>query len=146
MRPRWCSNCQEVDYLALFGSALLAATILPFASELPLALLVRQHNQIALPVVVATVGNFLGACTTYFLAKSTLPNLLKGTRRRTRIALELVRRYGPPALLLSWVPLAGDAIVVVAGASDMRFTPFAAWTVVGKAARYLVVAWLALRG
>ena len=134
-----------MDYLALFGSALLAATILPFASEVPLALLVRQHNQIALPVAVATVGNFLGACTTYFLAKSTLPNLLNRTRRRTRLALELVRCYGPPALLLSWVPLAGDAIVVVAGASGMRFMPFGAWTLLGKAARYLVVAWLALR-
>jgi hypothetical protein len=36
-----------VDYLALFASALVTATILPFASEVPLALLVRQHDQIA---------------------------------------------------------------------------------------------------
>ena len=135
-----------MDYLALFGSALLAATILPFASEVPLALLVRQHDQIAVPVAVATTGNVLGACTTYFLARSTLPKVLAAARPRTRVALRLVQRYGPPALLLSWVPLAGDAIVVVAGASGMRFTAFAAWTIVGKASRYLVVAWLALRG
>jgi membrane protein YqaA with SNARE-associated domain len=135
-----------LDYFALFASALLAATILPFASEVPLAVMVRQHDQFALPVAVATAGNFLGACTTYVLARSTLPHLLKRTSRRTRVALELVQRYGPPALVLSWVPLAGDAIVVVAGASGMRFTPFAVWTVLGKAARYVVVAWLVLRG
>ena len=134
-----------MDYFALFASAFLAATILPLASEVPLALVVRQHDQFAGPVAVATVGNFLGACTTYFLARSTLPHLLKRTSRRTTAALALVRRYGPAALLLSWVPLAGDAIVVVAGASGMRFMPFAVWTVLGKAVCYAVVASLVLR-
>jgi membrane protein YqaA with SNARE-associated domain len=52
----------------------------------------------------------------------------------------LVRRYGAPALLLSWVPLLGDAIVAAAGAARMRFLPFSLWTLAGKAARYTVLA------
>ena len=60
-----------MDYVALFASAFLAATILPLASEVPLAILVRKHEAIGMLVVVATAGNFLGACTTYFLAKAT---------------------------------------------------------------------------
>ncbi len=55
--------------------------------------------------------------------------------------MEIVARYGAPALLLSWVPLIGDAIVAAAGLARMRWWPFAGWTVVGKAARYLLVAW-----
>ena len=134
-----------MDYFALFASAFLAATILPLASEVPLAILVRKHDGIALLVIVATAGNFLGACTTYLLARATVPRLLDRAKPRTRRAMNLLQRYGPPALLLSWVPLIGDAIVALAGGTKVRFTPFAAWTLVGKAVRYVFVAWLALR-
>ena len=134
-----------MDYFALFVSAFLAATILPLASEVPLALLVRKHEAIGLLVIVATAGNFSGACTTYLLARATVPRLLDQATPRTRRAMSLLQRYGAPALLLSWVPLIGDAIVALAGATRVPFTPFAAWTVAGKAARYVFVAWLALR-
>ena len=133
-----------MDYLALFTSAFLAATILPLASEVPLVLLVRRHEQFAMLVTVATAGNFLGACTTYLMARATLPRLLHQEKPRTRRAILLLQRYGPPALLLSWVPLIGDVIVAMAGATQVRFVPFATWTVVGKALRYAVVAWIAL--
>ena len=129
----------------MFVSAFLAATILPLASEVPLAILVRQHDAMAVLVTVATAGNFLGACTTYLLARATLPKLLAQGKPRTRRAMSLLHRYGAPALLLSWVPLVGDAIVALAGATKVRFAPFAVWTVAGKAARYTFVAWLALR-
>ena len=132
-----------MDYVALFTSAFLAATILPFASEVPLAILVRKHESVGILVLVATAGNFLGACTTYFLARATLPRLLHEPKPQTIRALKVLRRHGAPALLLSWVPLLGDAIVALAGATQVRFAPFAAWTLVGKAGRYLLVAWLA---
>jgi membrane protein YqaA with SNARE-associated domain len=134
-----------LDYFALFASAFLAATILPFASEVPLAILVRRYEEVGMLVIVATAGNFLGACTTYALAKATVPRLLDRATPRTRRAMSLLQRYGAPALLLSWVPLVGDAIVALAGATKLRFMPFAVWTLSGKAARYALVAWLALR-
>ncbi len=56
-------------YAGLFGWSFLAATLLPLSSEAPLALLVRSHNQIVLPVLVATLGNYLGACTAYWLGR-----------------------------------------------------------------------------
>ncbi len=30
---------------------------------------VRSYNQFVLPVAVATLGNYLGSCTTYWLAR-----------------------------------------------------------------------------
>ena len=134
-----------MDYVALFVSAFLAATILPLASEVPLVLLARTHDDVAILIAVATAGNFLGACTTYLIARSAVPKLIDLESPRRRRATALLQRYGAPALLLSWVPLVGDAIVVLAGAARMRFPPFAVWTIVGKAARYGVVIWLALR-
>lgn len=58
-------------------------------------------------------------------------------------AARLLRRYGQPALLLSWVPLIGDALVALAGGMRLPFLRFSFWTLLGKASRYLAVAWAA---
>ena len=107
-----------------------------------MVVLVRQGYSTAWVVAVATMGNYLGACTTYWVGRAAsrawqrkMPES-PGTR-----ATRLVARYGAPALVLSWVPLVGDAIVVAAGAAQMRFMPFSLWTVTGKFLRYVAVAW-----
>src|ERR671912_1110915 len=132
-----------MDLWALLVSSFLAATVLPLASEVPLALVVRRHGDVLLPVAVATLGNFLGACTTYGLARAAAAKLTAAAAPKPR-ALALFERYGAPSLLLSWVPLVGDAIVALAGASRVPVFTFSIWTVIGKAARYAAVAWIAL--
>ena len=132
-------------YLALFGWSFLAATILPLASEQMLLALVMTRGDITAPVITATAGNYLGACTTYLLARAAarrLEAVRKATRGHAR-AVALVERFGQPALLLSWVPLVGDAIVAVAGGIGIRFLPFSGWVIMGKLARYSAVAWIA---
>lgn len=132
-------------YLALFGWSFLAATIVPLASEPMLIALVRLRHELVAPVLVATAGNYLGACTTYWLARTAATHVepLSRTAARYGRARRLIERFGQPALLLSWVPLLGDAIVAVAGGVGIRFSSFSAWTVVGKLARYAAVGWLA---
>jgi membrane protein YqaA with SNARE-associated domain len=133
-----------MDLWALLVSSFLAATVLPLASEVPLALVVRRHGDLALPVAVATLGNFLGACTTYALARLAASKLAPQSAQQRPRALRLFERYGAPTLLLSWVPLVGDAIVALAGAARVPLATFSIWTVIGKAARYAAVAWIAL--
>jgi len=130
-----------MELWALLVSSFLAATVLPLASEVPLALVVRRHGDFLLPVAVATLGNFLGACTTYGLARVAAAKLAP---ERLSRALTLFERYGAPSLVLSWVPLVGDAIVAIAGASRVPILAFSFWTLIGKAARYAAVAWIAL--
>jgi membrane protein YqaA with SNARE-associated domain len=132
-------------YVALFLSAFGAATILPLASEVPFVLLVRREGTTFWPVVVATCGNYLGACTTYALARLAIGRFVPDEGRRWRRASAVIARYGPPALLLSWVPVIGDALVAVAGAAKMPFGRFSFWTAIGKLARYGTIGWLALR-
>lgn len=134
-----------IAYLTLFTWSFLAATVLPLASEPMLVALVRGGDDVALPVLVATAGNYLGACTTYFLARAAarrLEPVSKAVASHNR-AVRLMERLGQPALLLSWVPIVGDAIVVVAGGVGVRVLPFSGWVIAGKLARYAVVAWLA---
>jgi membrane protein YqaA with SNARE-associated domain len=133
-----------MELWGLLVSSFLAATVLPLASEVPLALIVRRHGDVLMPVAVATLGNFLGACTTYGLARVAAAKLAPDSLNRPPRTLRLFERYGAPALLLSWVPIVGDAIVALAGASRVPLVAFSAWTIVGKAARYAAVAWIAL--
>lgn len=132
-------------YLALFGWSFLAATILPLASEPMLIALVRGRGDLAAPVLVATAGNYLGACTTYYLARLAAQRVdaVKRAAAGHRRAVALVERFGQPALLLSWVPVIGDAIVAVAGGVGVPFVPFSFWVLAGKLARYGAVAGLA---
>ena len=128
-------------YAGLFAWSFLAATVLPLSSEAPLAVLVAREQTLLLPVLVATLGNYLGACTTYWVggrAARMLDQNRASTPRQQR-AEALLRRYGQPVLLLSWVPIIGDALVALAGAMRLPFTSFSAWVMLGKAARYVAV-------
>jgi len=133
-------------YGGLFLWSFLASTLLPLGSEPALVAIVRQYDQILLPIVVATAGNYLGACTTFVVGKA-VGRATEGSDRNSRSyarALSMMQRYGAAALLLSWVPFLGDALVAIAGAVGIRFAPFTVWVVLGKAARYAFVAWIAL--
>ena len=130
--------------LVLFAWSFAAATILPLSSEVPLAAIVRSQNTWIIPVAVATAGNYLGACTTYVLARFVRDRVASSTTGSAERAARWVTRYGQPVLLLSWVPLIGDAIVAAAGAARMPFGRFSFWTFSGKALRYAAVAWLAV--
>lgn len=134
-------------YVGLFVWSFLAATVLPLSSEVALALLIRERGSVPLPIVVATAGNFLGSCTTYWLGRrAALALARRPPARGEERAGRLLRRWGGPALLLSWVPVVGDALVALAGATALPFGQFALWTICGKALRYLVVAWVVARG
>ena len=124
---------------SLFLSSFLAATLLPGGSEVVLyALLAREPGLLWPALGVATLGNTLGGLSS-FLIGWLVP-------RRPPPAREVawLRRFGSPALLLSWVPLIGDALCVAAG--WLRVDPLAAtvFLALGKAVRYWVVAQAAL--
>ena len=133
-------------YATLFLWSFLAATVLPLGSEPALAGVVLKERAFLLPVLVATVGNYLGACTTYLVGRGLRRAVDRHQETpKERRAAKLVERYGAPSLALSWVPILGDAIVAVAGAARIHFLPFSFWTILGKFGRYAVVAWIALR-
>lgn len=125
-------------------SAFLSSTLLPGSSELVLLLLARQgswHPQALL--WTAALANTLGAMTTYGVGWLAAV----GVRGTARIdpdvrALERLRRWGYPALLLSWVPLIGDALCLAAGWLRLRWLPVALLLWAGKFARYGVLLWL----
>ncbi len=59
-------------------------------------------------------------------------------------ALQWLRRFGPRACLLSWLPIVGDPLCAVAGWLKLPFWPCLAYMAIGKFARYLVMTSVAL--
>lgn len=128
----------------LFFWSFLAATILPVGSEPVVVALTRSGERVVLLLIVATLGNYLGACTTYGIARIAAGKAAARLESKSgQRAARLLDRYGRPALLLSCVPIIGDAIVAAAGVVKMPFPSFAVWVIIGKAARYAVVIWAA---
>jgi len=131
-------------YSALFGWSFLAATIVPIGSEPAVVAAIARGYSFVPVVTVATIGNYLGACTTYWLAKRATEMIAGRRAPASGRAARLFSRFGAPMLVLSWVPLLGDAIVAAAGAAGTHFGWFSFWVVLGKALRYATVVWGAL--
>lgn len=139
-------------YLALFGSALLAATILPFSSEVFLYALLQGEEgwtvTTVLTIAVATFGNVLGACINWWLGKELLRFRHKRwfyfDDKQIARAQAWFQHYGVWTLLLSWVPVVGDPLTLIAGFLRVRFALFLLLVATGKLARYLIVAALAV--
>lgn len=122
----------------LFASSFLSATLLPGNSEFVLGAVVASAPPLLwTAVAVATVGNTLGGMTSYAIGR-LLPE--RATARLAPRSLALARRYGAAALLLSWVPVIGDALCVASGwlRQDWRLAAIA--IAIGKFARYAVLA------
>lgn len=60
----------SLELAVLFFWSFLAATIFPVGSEPALVALTRSGERIWLLFAIATLGNYLGACTTYAIARA----------------------------------------------------------------------------
>jgi len=129
---------------SLFGSSFLSATLLPGSSEaLLIALLVAKKASVFGLIVAASVGNTLGGITNIFLGR-LLP--LKQQGRWHDTAITWLHRLGPAALLLSWLPVIGDLLCVLAGWMRFAWLPVLLFLAVGKTLRYIVIATATLQG
>lgn len=136
-------------YLGLFFAAFGAATLLPLQSEAVLVgLLLSGHYSLWGLLVIATVGNVLGSVVNWWLGRSVerykarrwfpvSPKHLEKARRH-------YQRWGHWSLLLSWVPIIGDPLTLVAGVMREPFWRFVLLVTLAKGARYAVVAALTL--
>ena len=136
-----------ISYLILFLSSFLAATVLPFYSEVVLFALIRQGEPALLLILIASVGNTLGAVVNWILGRYLLHYQ---DRRWFYFKAEQVsrmqywfQRYGVWSLLFAWLPLGGDALTFIAGIMKVRLGLFVVLVGMGKSLRYIVVVYLA---
>ena len=138
-----------MGYLGLFVAAFGAATLLPLQSEAVLVgLLLSGHYNLWLLLGIATLGNVLGSVVNWLLGGSV--ERFKERRWSPVSAKQLDKarghyaRWGHWTLLLSWVPIIGDPLTLVAGVMREPLWRFLLLVSVAKSARYIALAVLTL--
>lgn len=131
----------------MFFGAFLAATLLPGGSEVLLITLLNQHPSMWIALVVsASVGNTLGAMTSFYLGR--VGRMVKSPQQLSQgkhaKGLALIERYGVWSLLLAWAPVIGDILCVLAGWLKLPPLPSLLMIFIGKTLRYLLIAALTL--
>ncbi len=135
---------EALSLVSLFVSSFLSATLLPGNSEVVLiAMLLSGLSQPWLLVLIATMGNSLGGLTNVILGRF-FP--LREKSRWQEKAVGWLKRYGAATLLLSWMPVIGDLLCLLAGWMRISWGPVLFFLCLGKALRYVLVAWVTLQG
>ena len=131
-------------YLSLFISGFLAATVLPFYSEVTLGYLLYQDPDAWLMLwAVGTAGNTLGSVANgamgrgvvHFQDRRWFPFKPDQIQR----AQEQFNRYGVWTLLLAWMPVIGDPLTFIAGTMRVHWVPFLIFVTIGKGIRYAIL-------
>lgn len=135
---------EALSLFSLFSSSFLSATLLPGSSEAVLiALLLVEKSVPWLLVLTATIGNSLGGLTNVILGR-LFP--LRESSCRMEKAVYWLQRFGPVTLLLSWMPVTGDLLCLLAGWLRLSWGPVVFFLCLGKALRYIIVALATLQG
>ncbi|WP_062382883.1 YqaA family protein [Pseudomonas abietaniphila] len=140
---------EATGYIGLFFSAFGAATLLPLQSEAVLVALLwaKQHPSWAL-LLVATIGNVLGSMVNWVLGRYMErwrdKRWFPVSAKRLEGVQNTYHRYGRWSLLLSWVPIIGDPLTLVAGLMREPLWSFLALVTFAKATRYGVLCWITL--
>ena len=134
-------------YLSLFAISFLAATILPFSSELTLAgLITTSDYDNLLLLIAASFGNVLGSVVNWALGSYSRNLTTKKwfPFKETQIerSSKWFRKFGKWSLLFAWVPVLGDPLTLVAGILRVKFIDFIILVAIGKVSRYLIVFYL----
>ena len=131
-------------YGSLFIVAFLAATLLPAQSEIFLAsLLYVGAHPYWLLIMVACLGNVLGSTVNWILGRYLVHfqdrSWFPVKSEKLRQAEQWYQKYGRWSLLLSWMPVIGDPLTLIAGVLKEPFSSFLAIVAFAKLARYLFV-------
>ena len=133
---------ENLGLWGLFIGTFLAATVLPFSSDvLYLAILAATKNAAGC-LLVGTLGNWLGSVLTYWIGWAGrwewIEKWLKVKPETLEKQKRYIDRYGVWLALICWIPVIGDIVAIALGFYKTR----PVWTMVllliGKFARFLV--------
>jgi len=128
-------------YIGLFFAAFGAASLLPLQSEaLLVGLLLAESHPVLTLLTVATVGNVLGSLLNWllglYLERFRDKRWFPVREHHLQRAQHWYQRHGRWSLLLSWLPVVGDPLTVVAGVMRESFWIVLLCVTLAKGARY----------
>ena len=136
-------NAIEV-YASLFISSFLSSTILPGHSEIILTafIFLKKYPIIDL-IFFASIGNILGSilnwCIGYFLTNLKDRKWFPINKSQLTRASSWFLKYGKWTLFLSWVPIIGDPLTIIAGIFRVPIHKFIFIVSLAKTMRYVFI-------
>lgn len=141
-------NFIDWGYWGLFLASFLAATVVPFSSEVVFSGMVFGGLDAWTSVFVATAGNWVGGMTSYYIGRlgklEWIEKYLKIEKSKIDKFLLKFTKYGDWFVFFSFVPIIGDVIAVTAGFFRGRWWVVAVAMLIGKFVRYII--WMYLHG
>ncbi len=138
----------SLGYLGLFIASFLAATVVPFSSELVFTTLVYNGLNAWHCVLIATIGNWAGGMTCYWIGHlgkiNWIEKYLRIKKEKMLSFTEKIQKYGDWFAFFSFLPGIGDIIAVAAGFFKCNIYIVAIAMLVGKFVRYII--WMYLQG
>ena len=136
-------------YLGMGLASFLAGTFFPFSSETVMAaLLLASDMDPVLTVASASIGKVLGSMVNYAIGRmckpETVNRLFKIKPSRMERAQKYVGRYGSWMGFFAFLPILGTAISLALGFLRANVWGTLLFTLIGKVARYVIVAYSTL--
>lgn len=132
----------SLGYFGLFIASFLAATILPFSSEVVLSATLIAGLDPTLCIASASLGNAIGGMTCYWIGRmgkvEWMEKYLKIEYRKIEKTTEWARDKGAVLAIFTFLPAVGDVIAVALG--FLRSNPWLVFSfmLVGKSIRYII--------
>jgi len=133
---------------SLFISAFTSATLLPGSSEaLFLFMLSQDLWSAGILILAAGTGNSLGGMTNWILGILIRKGLFKSKKHNLEdksysTAEKWFQKFGSPALLLSFLPIIGDPLCLMAGFIKIHWLKAIIFISLGKFLRYFALSFL----
>ena len=138
----------KYGYWGLFLSAFLAGSIIPFSAELLIGILPYQGFSLIPLVLVATLGNWLGGYTAFFMGYymrwdlikkyfKIKPDKIQNFRWKDNFSTEFLA-------LICWIPILGSLILISLGLMRRSIFKTGVFMFIGRLGRYFIWALLSL--
>src|SRR5215469_5444611 len=133
----------KLGLIGLFINSLLSSVI-PIPTELTISgLLLEGQSKIAIFIILVS-GSILGGFIAYYIGYGGIGFLKrlrkKPSKKSEDTSTSLLKKYGWTILFISpWIPIIGDYIPIVAGATKYNFRLFTIAIVSGKIVKGIVI-------
>ncbi len=132
----------EYGYIGLFIGSFLAATVIPFSSDVFLVGLLAVGGEPVEAVTVATLGNWLGGMSSYYLGYvgkwEWIEKWLKVKPETLEKQQSKVQKWGATLALMSWLPAVGDVFAIALGFYRLNAKMVAIYMFIGKGLRFIM--------
>ena len=128
-------------YVGLFLFGAIATTLIPLSPEVVAVAVWKVGMPVIPTILVLSIGNYTGNAINYWVGRLgeywILEKYFRVKKERIDRAQKWFNRFGPPILLLSWLPVVGDPLTFVPGIVKYNFAKFSIYVFIGKLIRYV---------